>query len=69
MKPAQKLLAKCEILPLQKGASDVSNFDTDFTMEKAYLTPPDKDLLKTMDQGVFRGFSFTNPQLAGTPQC
>lgn len=47
----------------------MSNFDTDFTMEKAHLTPPDKDLLKTMDQAVFRGFSFTNPQLAGTPQC
>ena len=49
---------------LQKNASDVSNFDTDFTMEKAQLTPSDKDLLKTMDQEVFSGFSFTNPDLS-----
>lgn len=48
----------------QKSASDVSNFDTDFTMEKPQLTPTDKDLLKTMDQEVFAGFSFTNPEMS-----
>ena len=54
----------CDITSyLQKSASDVSNFDTDFTMERAALTPPDKELLKTMDQGVFLGFSFTNPDM------
>ena len=47
----------------QRDASDVSNFDTDFTMEKAALTPTDDNLLKTMDQKVFYGFSFTNPDL------
>ncbi|CAH1784212.1 unnamed protein product [Owenia fusiformis] len=47
--------------PKIKSASDVSNFDTDFTMERAQLTPPDKELLKTMDQEVFRHFSFTSP--------
>lgn len=50
--------------PKIKSANDVSYFDTDFTMEKACLTPPDKDLLKTLDQDVFDGFSFTNAILA-----
>ena len=54
----------CVDFVLQRDPSDVSNFDTDFTMEKAALTPPDKDLLKTMDQAVFSGFSFTNPDMS-----
>lgn len=49
---------------LQKSASDVSNFDTDFTMEKPQLTQTDKDLLRTMDQTVFEGFSFTNQSMS-----
>ena len=45
----------------QKSDSDISNFDKDFTMEKAQLTPPaDKELLKIMNQKVFHGFSFTS---------
>lgn len=50
--------------PKIKSASDVGYFDTDFTMERANFTPPDKDLLRTMNQEVFRGFSFTNPNMA-----
>lgn len=51
----------CFILKLlQKSASDVGNFDTDFTKEHARLTAPDKDLIKTMNQNLFDGFSFTN---------
>lgn len=46
--------------PKIKSPSDVANFDADFTMEKAQLTPPDKDLIKTMNQDAFKGFSFTN---------
>ncbi|XP_046580250.1 protein kinase C delta type-like isoform X2 [Haliotis rubra] len=46
--------------PKLKSPSDSSNFDMDFTMEKAQLTPPDKDLLKTMNQNVFKNFSFTS---------
>lgn len=47
--------------PKIKSDSDISNFDKDFTMEKAQLTPPaDKELLKTMNQKVFHGFSFTS---------
>ncbi|KAK3581241.1 hypothetical protein CHS0354_032961 [Potamilus streckersoni] len=48
--------------PKIKSDSDISNFDSDFTMEKVQLTPPDMDLLKTMNQGVFRGFSFTSTE-------
>ncbi|XP_052779349.1 protein kinase C delta type-like isoform X2 [Mya arenaria] len=46
--------------PKVKSDSDISNFDTDFTMERVTLTPPDKDLLKTMNQRLFQGFSFTS---------
>lgn len=42
----------------------MGNFDTDFTREKAHLTLPDKDLMKTMNQNVFDGFSFTNMIMA-----
>jgi len=49
--------------PKIRSPSDVSYFDTDFTMEKAALTPLDQDLMKTIDQDVFRGFSFTNPDI------
>lgn len=50
--------------PTVKSASDVGNFDTDFTSERPQLTPGDEKLLQTMTQSVFRGFSFTNPDLA-----
>ncbi len=49
----------------QKGESAVNNFDPDFTMEPAKLTPVDDDLLKSMDQAQFRGFSFINPNFKG----
>jgi len=42
------------------NASDAGNFDEDFTHEPATLSPVDKDLLSTVDQKVFDGFSFTN---------
>ena len=45
---------------LQKSAHDISNFDTDFTMEKPVITPPDKDYIKTINQKVFKGFSYTS---------
>ena len=44
----------------QKSASDSSNFDSDFTAERAQLTPTDSALLKTMNQHVFKHFSFTS---------
>lgn len=48
--------------PKIKSDHDISNFDKDFTMEKVQLTPPDKELLKTMNQKVFNGFSFTSTE-------
>ncbi|CAH3016928.1 unnamed protein product [Porites evermanni] len=40
---------------------DTKNFDPDFTMDVPQFTPTDKDLLQSMDQGQFKGFSFVNP--------
>jgi len=45
----------------QVSANDVSYFDADFTMEKPQFTPTDDSLLMTVDQQVFTGFSYTNP--------
>jgi len=46
-------------LPLQKGFEDVSNFDEEFTNEKAILTPPkEARVLTDDDQVLFRDFSY-----------
>lgn len=50
--------------PKIKHEADSSNFDSDFTSERARLTPPDKELLKTMNQHVFKKFSFTSAEAA-----
>lgn len=47
-------------LLLQKGASDASNFDDDFTFQPAQLTPTDTQLVLSIDQTNFAGFSFTS---------
>ncbi|KAF7640424.1 Protein kinase C [Meloidogyne graminicola] len=48
--------------PLVKSADDTSNFDDDFTQEKALLTPiQDKNLLASIDPDTFANFSYTNP--------
>ncbi|CAK5030712.1 unnamed protein product [Meloidogyne enterolobii] len=48
--------------PLVKSADDTSNFDDDFTQEKALLTPiQDKHLLASIDPDTFANFSYTNP--------
>ena len=44
----------------QQSNSDSSNFDDDFTMEDAKITPPDESVFKTLDQTAFLGFSYTN---------
>ncbi|XP_071960952.1 protein kinase C delta type-like [Antedon mediterranea] len=49
--------------PKIKSASDASNFDPEFTMEKVQLTPTDKKIVESINQKQFRGFSFTNPQM------
>ncbi|KAK2550647.1 Protein kinase C delta type [Acropora cervicornis] len=47
--------------PAVTSDHDTKNFDPDFTMEVPQFTPTDKDLLQSMDQGQFKGFSFVNP--------
>ncbi|XP_018494640.1 uncharacterized protein LOC100899606 [Galendromus occidentalis] len=49
--------------PFNHGANDVSNFDEDFTREPAVLTPVAEDVLATMDQELFKEFSYTNPNM------
>lgn len=49
--------------PKLKSVADVSNFDSDFTMEKPVLTPIDPQILASMDQEQFKGFTYTNPAM------
>lgn len=49
--------------PRQKSASDCSNFDREFLNEKPRLSQADKNLIDSMDQAAFAGFSFVNPRL------
>ena len=46
--------------PKVKSVADVSNFDPDFTTEQPRLSQIDGKLLKTIDEEIFRGFSFVN---------
>lgn len=45
----------------QQHPLDTQYFDTTFTVEKAKLTPIEKNILQSMDQTQFQGFSYTNP--------
>ena len=43
----------------QRGMEDVSNFDEEFTQERAQLTPPkDRRPLNDSDQRLFRDFTY-----------
>lgn len=48
------------LVPQQKNARDVSNFDIDFLKEEPILTPVNPEVLKTINQDEFKGFSYTN---------
>ncbi|XP_050813721.1 protein kinase C delta type isoform X1 [Gopherus flavomarginatus] len=48
--------------PKVKSASDYNNFDREFLSEKARLSYSDKNLIESMDQSAFAGFSFINPK-------
>lgn len=48
----------------QKTRRDVNNFDSDFTKEEPVLTPVNPEVLKTIDQKEFVGFSFVNEDLS-----
>ncbi|XP_043286910.1 uncharacterized protein [Venturia canescens] len=47
--------------PALEHTLDTRYFDTAFTAERPRLTPVPEQILTSMDQGVFRGFSYTNP--------
>lgn len=48
--------------PKVRSPSDYSNFDLEFLNEKPKLSFSDKNLIDSMDQTAFRGFSFVNPK-------
>jgi hypothetical protein len=43
---------------VREGETD--NFDKEFTSESVRLTPPDMELIDSIDQREFDGFSFVN---------
>ena len=47
---------------MQKSRKDVLNFDTEFTKEEPTLTPINLEVVKTINQDEFKGFSFYNTQ-------
>ncbi|XP_077059263.1 protein kinase C, delta b [Siphateles boraxobius] len=49
--------------PKVKSPNDCSNFDREFLSEKPRLSQCDKNLIDSMDQTVFNGFSFINPKM------
>lgn len=53
------------IIP-QKSPADISNFDADFTNEQLKTTPTDKLFLMNLDQNMFAGFSYVNPEFIVT---
>lgn len=53
----------CALLQWQKSPSDCSNFDREFLSEKPRLSQGDKNLIDSMDQSAFAGFSFVNPNM------
>ncbi|XP_019402980.1 PREDICTED: protein kinase C delta type isoform X2 [Crocodylus porosus] len=48
--------------PKVKSTSDYNNFDREFLSEKPRLSYSDKNLIESMDQSAFAGFSFINPK-------
>ncbi|XP_078468270.1 protein kinase C delta type-like [Lampetra planeri] len=49
--------------PKVRSANDCSNFDQEFLSEKPRLSFGNKELISSMDQSVFHGFSFTSPMV------
>ncbi|XP_020715125.1 mucin-4 isoform X2 [Ceratitis capitata] len=49
--------------PLVKHPLDTQYFDRVFTKERVRLTPIEKDILQSMDQKPFLGFTYTNPHI------
>lgn len=49
--------------PKVKAPNDCNNFDREFLNEKPRLSHTDKNLIDSMDQAAFAGFSFINPKM------
>lgn len=47
--------------PVIKNAKEANNFDTEFTDADPTLTPVDPTVIRGIDQDLFAGFSFVNP--------
>lgn len=47
----------------QKTKKDVNNFDADFTREEPKLTPITANIVKSINQNEFTGFTYTRPDL------
>ncbi|XP_028396044.1 calcium-independent protein kinase C-like [Dendronephthya gigantea] len=47
---------------------DPVNFELEFTREEAALTPSGKDVLETINQDDFKGFSYVNPNFTANTQ-
>ncbi|XP_037027438.1 uncharacterized protein LOC119068106 isoform X2 [Bradysia coprophila] len=52
--------------PQVKHPLDTQYFDRAFTRERVRLTPIDKEILQSMDQQQFQGFTYTNPNATPT---
>ena len=52
---------------MQKSKKDVVNFDQEFTREEPTLTPINPELVKTINQEEFKGFSFYNNEFGRKP--
>ncbi|CDW59160.1 C1 1 and Pkinase and Pkinase C domain containing protein, partial [Trichuris trichiura] len=50
--------------PIVRSATDVSNFDDDFTSEQSTLTPLDEQLLESIDQEQFSNFTYVNSEVS-----
>ncbi|KFD71704.1 hypothetical protein M514_04266 [Trichuris suis] len=50
--------------PVVRSATDVSNFDEDFTSEQSTLTPLDEQLLESIDQEQFSNFTYINSEVS-----
>ena len=51
----------------QKGKKSFNNFDNEFTSEKCALSLVDETVIANLDEELFLGFSFTNPDLYVAP--
>ncbi|XP_075900034.1 protein kinase C theta type isoform X2 [Nelusetta ayraudi] len=53
--------------PTLMSPGDYSNFDKEFINEKPRLSAADRVLINSVDQTMFRNFSFVNPGMSGIP--